>query len=158
MPAEAWALDAVRAEMEVAADTSETRSVAGLRETHGIGHDDLIAVLDQLRQEGLAIEAAPGEWRGPFMDEQADASPARTAARREPREAEEPGMSLAQAERQAGALAVMERREPVGEEKRTTLSRGVAQALDAAALGALVKAGIDEAMEASVAFVFEVAP
>jgi hypothetical protein len=53
----------------VAAETDETRGVEGLCEELGIVPSVMAGLLDELREHGKAIEAAPGEWRGPMQDE-----------------------------------------------------------------------------------------
>lgn len=150
MPAEGWAIDAVANELALARDGGEMRSVSALQEACGVGHEDLMAVLDVMRERGSAVEAAPGEWRQPFEDEVAP-----PAAEDEPQAPEAPaGMSLAEAERAAAVAAPAFTRAAVGE-ATASLPRAMADVLDAAAIGSLVKAGIDSCPVGQT-FVFEV--
>jgi hypothetical protein len=152
MPAEGWAIDAVANELALARDAGEMRSVSALQEACGVGHEDLMAVLDVMRERGSAVEAAPGEWRQPFEDEVAP-----PAAEDAPQAPEAPGgMSLAEAEMRTGPgrAGTVPARALVGE-ATASLPRAMADVLDAAAIGALVKAGI-ESCPVGQTFVFEV--
>lgn len=153
MAAEPGLMAEVEAEFARARDMSETRTLADLRDAVGAGHDDLMEVIGELQDGGRISEVAPGEYM------RADPRGEHVPARRDHSEGE-PGISLAEAERRldrAGPVRATMKVTP-GSENRTVLSKGVARALDAETLGALVKAGIDEAIEEGRAFVFEVAP
>jgi hypothetical protein len=66
--------------------------------------------------------------------------------------------SLAEAERAAGRGAPSQGGRPPESEKRVELPIGVAGALDEAALGKIVKAGIEEAQAVGASFVLKVSP
>jgi hypothetical protein len=139
-------------ELRRGSDAGDFRSRAQLQQACGVGAGDLGAILDSLRAEGVASELAPDEWA------LADSPAAGGEAAAVPEvEEEEPGRPGGQWE--PPELPGRPRVPRVeGEESRVTLTQGVAGALDEQALGALVKAGIDEAKEASATFVFEVTP
>lgn len=130
-------------ELEVAGEQGQTMSVAALRDHFELGHDDLLEALDALREHGQAVEAAPGEWRGPMADELPQPEPPRvrvSVADEEPPEREPlPRGTLLSS---SGATV--------------RLTPGVADALNAEALGAIVKAGIEEAKALGEPFVLEV--
>lgn len=133
----------------IASETGDARSFPSLQEELGVGHDDLAGMLDRLREHGQAIEAAPGEWRGPMADElpreqEPEAEPESPRVR-----VDAPADDLPEPGR--GFLS-----EAVTFGATVRLTPGVAAALDAPALGAIVKAGIDEAKEAGVPFILEV--
>lgn len=134
-----------------AGDIGEGRSRAQLREAVGIGAGDLDRVLDELSANGDVTEAEPDRWE-PAGDRW-EPEPAAAG------EAELPGRPREEAEAPAAAPDVDE---PFGgggaEDKRVELSAGVAGMLDEATLGKIVKAGIDEAAGAGVAFEFVVLP
>lgn len=138
-------------ELAQARDVSETRSFAELREATGLGHEDLTSVLEAMNAGGDVREETPGEYVLMHDDD--------IGVERES-EVDDPGVSLEEAERRAAAGPMTPRRARRGETetapRKVSLTRGVAAALDAAALGALVKAGIDEAAEQNATFVFEV--
>lgn len=145
----------------VAKDSGEPASEALLQEECGLGHDDLHGVLDQLREHGMAEEVAPGEWQAP-----SDRVPARALEVEVP---DEPDDRV-----EAARAAMRERDEMSSEVQRLLGSRAggssfagaptvrlttaIANALDAEALGKLVKAGIDEATAHDQPFTLEVAP
>lgn len=142
----------------IASDLGEARSFASLREELGIGHEDLEAALGVLREHGKAQELTPGEWSGPDGDA---LEPEHVA------EAERVVVSVSGPDGES----VEDDRAPLGRaevsvqtgswaiEPTVRLTMAIAQSLDAQALGALVKAGIDDAAtrEGEV-FVLEVLP
>lgn len=146
----------IETELEQARDISQTRSLAELREATGAGHDDLMEALAELQDDGRVSEVAPGEYMraDTGVIEHVDVPPARRNGHAD--DVEEPGISLAEAER--GRPAQPGRYPARGGERKTTLTRGVAAALDEESLGRLVKAGMDEAAAAGAIFVFEVTP
>jgi hypothetical protein len=158
MTAEAWAIEEVRTKLTLASDQGETMGIGELREEVGIGHDDLMSVLDSLRESGDAVEHTPGEWRTPYDDEREDTgsdeageAAARAALDRRDGRAEEdekPGARAAPAP-QTGTL------EGGG---GVVLTMAVASALDAETIGKLVEAGITEAKADDRAFVLRVEP
>lgn len=144
-------VELVRDEMRRVTDRGELASRAMLRDAVGIGAGDLQAALDALRDAGEASEVEPDGYRL-GVEEEAPA-PARV-------EEPEPGVSLAEAEagapRRQTAVQIGDYREEYSS-AQVTMPRAVADVLDAAALGALLKAGIDTAA-AGETFVFEVTP
>jgi hypothetical protein len=139
MPAEKWAKDAVLNELAVARDASETRTFEDLRETIGIGHEDLQAAITELGDAAKLSEVAPSEYV--LLDTNAAAREQAAAA------VDEPGVSLEEAEAQAGGMPRTRAaaRAAGAANSRVVLPRSVAQSLDEAALGQIVKAGIDGA-------------
>lgn len=143
----------------VAADLGEARSEASLREELGLGAHDLQSVLGLLREHGKAFEETPGEWRGPLMDEGANAPVVVSVS-----DAVDPDASPAAMH--AAALEAMAHRGPdmtalpfapaLSAGATVQLTPGVAAALSAEALGAVVKAGIDEAIAAGMPFVLRI--
>lgn len=125
----------VEAELARARDVSETRTLADLREATGAGHDDLTEVLDELREAGRISEVAPGEYL-PFDSMAAAREGAAQRRQNGAAEVPEPGVSLREAESARAARTTV---------SRVVLPRAVAQSLDEAALGQIVKAGIDGA-------------
>jgi biotin operon repressor len=157
---ERWMTDGVRAQLVAAAQINDTISVDRLREEVGIGHADLSATLDLLREEGAAVEEAPGEWTArqaerSRVDDDVDARAqelldrfdGKTPGEMSPAELEEPA-------RAAPARGVRVRPD-AGE---VVLTMAVASALDAETIGKLVEAGIAEAKEAHREFVLRVMP
>jgi hypothetical protein len=142
MPAEKWAKDAVLNELAVARDASETRSFEDLRATIGIGHEDLQAAVSELGDAGKLSEVAPAEYV--LLDTNAAARESAAAARED---VEEPSISLEEAEARAGGMPRTRAaaRAAGAANSRVVLPRSVAQSLDEAALGQIVKAGIDGA-------------
>jgi hypothetical protein len=137
-------------ELRRISDRGELASRAELQEAVGLGAGDLERALDSLRDRGLASEVEPDGYR--YGEGEPSPAPAR--------EVEEPGVSLAQAER---AAAVVEpprraRARDESDEVLVQLPLAVAKALDAAALGGIVNAGIAEAEQDGVPFIFEVTP
>ena len=157
MTAEAWALEEVSNVLRRLREQGEGVVTAErIRGEVGIGHEDLTDVLAELRERGEISEEAPGEWAVAGEDDG------------------EVGVSLSDAE--ANARAAMDRMD--GKDRRrpaasgdsatppfagvprsgtvagatTRLTVGVADALDAETLGSLVKAGIEEAKQAGVAY------
>lgn len=125
-------------------------SMGELRELTGLGHEDLTAVLDELREAGAAVEAAPGEWRGPYEDEAGEAAARAAMDRRDGRDEEldeeDPGPSPFREER------------PSEEASEVVLTTLIASALDSETIGKLVQAGINEASSERRAFVLRVLP
>lgn len=140
-------------ELRRASDVGELRSRSQLREAVGVGAGDLEAALAALRDAGKATEVEPDAYRL-VQEGDLDDEPAAAAT-------PEPGLSLAEAEARV--------RPPAGTQARArmdgapvagatvTMPRAMVDALDAPALGALLKAGIDSS-EPAVSFVFEVTP
>jgi hypothetical protein len=141
----------VAGELMKAADLGETRSRAELQAAVGIGAGDLDRVLSELRMSGEATEDAPDEWTGAATSTAAPATEheERPAPVEDQDEPELPGRP-----RQPGSTLT-----PADDDdRRVELTMAVAQALDEATLGKLVKAGIDDAREAGVSFEFVVLP
>lgn len=143
-------------ELRRATDTGEPRSFAQLQAACGIGSGDLAVVLRELHQGGLVSQVAPGEW------EMIDALDEESAGEVDPVEAATHPMTFPTAvpahtlpplpgPSWAPVSPLTARRPSVA------MPRAVANVLDAAALGALVKAGIDTAVEGET-FTFEVTP
>lgn len=122
-----------------AADSGGPVSLAAMQEELGVGHDDLSVMLDQLREQGIAAEVAPGEWS------QAVGTPAPAAER-------------AQAESPDGRVTVTVPDASDGEpeigsgvtfspyvDPDVRLTRAIAEKLSDEALGQLVKAGLEDA-------------
>lgn len=172
--AEDWQVQLVRDELARAGDIGEQRSRAQLQETCGLGAGDLDGALNTLREAGEATEEAPDAWAAmPEAVREARAAAAAPAAEPEGdgglpvREAatrtrvagglaEEDLPSLAEAERAAGRGAPSAGGAPPEAVKRVELPLGVADALDEAALGKIVKAGIESAKGVGASFVLVV--
>lgn len=150
MAVEDWQLDAVRDSLQRASDVGETRTRAALQNEVGIGAGDLQGVLDELRQRGELTETAPGEYETLTEELRAERAAARAPA--SAAEEEPPPRARAAAARLAAPPSADD------EMVEVALSRGVAGALDEAALGKLIKAGLDESAEKQTGFRFEVAP
>lgn len=138
--------------LRLATDQGATREFASLREEFEVGHDDMEAMLDLLRTHGKAVEDAPGEWRAPYDDEGVDDDDpeveaglrvsAETDESAQPAAAAQPG----EAQRWGFAGAML---------PHVRLTRSIAAALEAEALGRLVLAGI---ADTDGVFVLEVVP
>lgn len=141
----------------IASDLGEARSFASLREELGIGHEDLEAALGVLREHGKAQELTPGEWSGPDGDA---LEPEHVA------EADRVVVSVPESDSESDTRAPADAasQSPPGPgvlswEPTVRLTMAIAQSLDAQALGALVKAGIDDAATRfGEVFVLEVLP
>lgn len=171
MAAEEYQVALVRDALQRASDIGEQRSRAQLQQECGLGSGDLEAVLEELRGAGEATEVAPDAFEA--MSE--EVREARAAARAddedagaeegadeepEPHEGRGPAHlpSLAEAERAAGRGAPSAGGAPPVAKREVRLTMGVAGALDEAALGQLVKAGIDEARGDGAVFILTVSP
>lgn len=150
----------VRDELHRATDVGETGSRARLQAACALGAGDLEAALATLREAGEITEITPDVFELiPVGErEEREALDAEEAERARV-EAGEP-MALPGAERPpAGAHLAREARRPFAEllaaqQSTVKLTKGVAAALNAETIGALVKAGIEEA--AGGPFVLEV--
>ncbi len=147
--AEQFQKEQVLDELARSTDVGETRSRAQLQAACAIGAGDLDEVLRELHQGGLVSQVAPDEWEAAGVGELAatlhdeDAAPPVRAA---PRADSRPvGLPPAAGHRSTVTTA------------QVSMPRAVADVLDAAALGALLKAGI-ETTNAREVFVFEVTP
>lgn len=137
-----WALDQVRTQLVAAELTHDTVSLETLREEVGIGHEDLMAALDQLREKGEAHEVTPGDWTGGTEEAAAE-----RAGEPPPPPPATPGTEN------------VGRRAPAAEGAgEVVLTMAVASALDAETIGKLVEAGIAEAKAGDRAFVLRVEP
>lgn len=171
--AQDWQVQLVRDELVRATDTGEQRSRAQLQESCGLGAGDLDAALEALRESGEASEVAPDAFEAyPEDVRAARASAAAEPPAAEPAAEEEPGdesgsvermpaplpagLTLAEAERAAGRGAPSRGGIPAAPEKKIELPWEVANALDEAGLGKMVKAGIDAAKTDSARFVLVV--
>jgi hypothetical protein len=163
--AQDWQVQLVRDELARATDTGEQRSRAQLQQACGLGAGDLDAVLDALRTAGEATEEAPDAWAALSEDVRAAraaaaAAPAEPEADADVDEGEDlPGAglpSLAEAERAAGRGAPSRGGMLAMAEKKVELPWEVANALDEAGLGKMVKAGLDAAKADGARFVLVV--
>lgn len=147
MPQPDAVVDLVFDELERSTTVGETRSRAELQAACGLGAGDLTEVLDRLRGEGRITEEAPDEFMTREEDDGEPVQPPALAAvlASRPRDAGPP------TERSAAATLGLNG-------KRVELTAAVATAIGPEGLGNLVTAGIKEASEAGVPFVFEVVP
>lgn len=159
-------------ELRRATDTGDSRSRQQLREACGVGAGDLDAIMGELQAEGVASEQAPDELvlveatpddgqplapAGAEADELIDDEP---EAEPEPEPEPEPpepspwaGESALFPREELRAAVMVER-----PRSTITMSHDVANALEVDTLGRMVAAGIAEAREKGVGFVFEVTP
>lgn len=138
----------------VASESGETRTFAELQDTYGLGHEDLAAALDTLREHGKAVEAAPGEWRGPMADELGSGPPAGAGE-----SADGAGpvvVSVGEGEPEDERPPARWLSESAQVQPTVRLTMAIADALEPQSLGALVKAGIEEARGDGVPFWLEV--
>lgn len=134
----------------VAAETGEPREFASLQEELALGHDDMAVALDSLREHGQAQELAPGMWSGPDGESRLpNPAPRLTVAAPTPEDDDDEDAAEF-GELPRGSTSLLE----AGATVRLTV--GVAAALDAPALGAIVQAGISEAHEQGLPFVLVV--
>lgn len=149
-------LGLVRDELRRTTDRGDVASRAALQAACGLGGGDLQAALDALRVAGEASEAEPDGFVLLSEDEPgAEALLADPDAVRELAQQARAGW-----EPLAGRTAIQignYREEFAGENAQVVMPRAVADVLDAAALGALLKAGISTA-PAGARFVFAVTP
>lgn len=146
-------VDLVRDVLRRATDVGEARSRAALQEEVGLGAGDLQGVLDVLFLAGEASEEAPDEI---VAAPQGEPVPAREPAAAAP----EPGPPRPAEPQPRGPVSAFQAgsyREEYARESTVTMPRAMVDALEAPALGSLLKAGI-EAAEEGVPFVFEVTP
>lgn len=147
MPAEAGAYDQVRLKLVEVGEQGQTITEAELRELFGIGHGDLLEVLNALREEGTAVNVLPSEWRAARPDElpgdEDEGEPADVEAALDhfdgvegrPSRTERPAVHPSA--RSAASLSFGG--------GTVVLTKAVARALDAQTLGAIVTAGIEDA-------------
>lgn len=142
-------------ELTIAAEQGETRRFDELREQLGMGHEDLEQALGTLREHGQAVEASPGEWRGPLMDELEGGRPAGADDDERVRvsvpDASEAGEEEEPAQAGGAALDFL-----APGDATVRLNRAIADALDDESLGKIVKAGL--AGSGDEVFVLEVLP
>jgi hypothetical protein len=143
-------------ELTVAAESGEPMTLAAVQESLGVGHDDAVGALETLREHGKAVEVAPGEWSGPTQDEldaaaasSVEATPRVVVRADVPEEAEDVPR---RARAPAGAEGILTLAEPT-----VRLTMAIAEALDADAIGKLVKAAI-AGTEAGEVFILEITP
>lgn len=149
MPADGTIVELVGDELRRLSDTGELATREGLREAVGVGAGDVEAALDALRDRGFASEVEPNAFRWVADDVEAE-----IVDETEPEPVEE--RTLPPEGTQARARMAAPRQEV--REKRVTLTIAVAKAIGDVGLGNLVLAGITEAEDAGVPFVFEVLP
>lgn len=147
MAAEDWQIVAVAESLKRASDVGETRSRAQLQEECGIGVGDLEAALDVVRERGGAWEVEPGVYSSGVEPVTDDDEPVPVVAEHALAPAAPGGVALPGRPRPARA--------PAADPVRVEMPMGVAGGMDAAALGSIVKAGIEEAQGSQRAFVFE---
>jgi biotin operon repressor len=160
----------------VAADGGESLSLAELQEELAIGHADLMAALEELRELGTAVETAPGEWSGPeaiWTDPPEDppedppVPPAESSPPEEPETApaEPPDRPVSDPEIVPSAQEALSGPAFLGQPMfgwspspatAVRLTPGVAAALSAEALGGMVLAGMEEAKVTGGRFVLVV--
>lgn len=141
MTAEPWALSDVEDALDRARDEGGGATLVALREEVGIGHEDLKDVLSVLRERGEAVEAAPGEWRRPFDDEQAtQRSHAVEAEDGEDGVAVDDPAPVQRGARRGSVLVATD-------DGQVVLTAKVLQALDAETIGKIVQAGVEDAGE-----------
>lgn len=148
----------VEALLTAATEQNETWTIERLMDELGTSESDVAEALDQLRSVGKAMEDTPGEWRGPYeyerRSEVGEPGPVTVTVSEDDGEPGEtfvrdtftgrPGTRLEEHAGEYGAVweGVVES-QPVS----ARLTRGMATALGAEALGALVQAGIEETPE-----------
>lgn len=146
--------------LTVARETNDTLTEAVLMDELGCGHNDLTAMLDTLREHGKAVQESPGEWVA------GDGEPAQA-------ESERVKVHLVENEPEGDDAAAIERApvdalEPITPQwtglvppfitpADVRLTRAMVAALDPAALGALIQAGL-EGVEDGAVFRIEVMP
>lgn len=138
----------------VAAETGQNLTVTALMgEVPGVDVAGITATLQALREVGKAFEDAPGEWRGPYEDEIA----AVAAGEPEPIVVSVPAPETPDEGPPDWFGQSDNRRRPqVSAGPTVKLTPAIAAALSAESLGAVVKAGIDEADKAGIPFILEV--
>lgn len=152
-------------ELLMAAERGETLSIAEMQEIAGAGHDDLMAMLDTLREHGKAVEDAPGDWRGPLQDEldaiaAADRKPDPVRVSVPDHESENGGGRAAELAELAGRQRIETEPAPAewfGPDPTVRLTRSIAEALDAEALGKVVQAAL-QGLDDSEPFLLEILP
>lgn len=135
MTAEPWLIGEVSRVIDMASDESRLVSVEEMRNEIGAGHDDLVEALDELRVRGDAVEGAPSEWRRPYDDESIDAVVETDAA-----VGPQGRAVVEQAKRGAGTAIQLE----VGG-GQVVLTAKVLAALTEETIGAIVRAGVEDA-------------
>jgi hypothetical protein len=148
-------------ELTVAAEQGETREFGRLREEFGVGTQELQAMLDALREHGKAVEEAPGEWRGPTLDE-VDSAPVESPRVMVSADVPEDEGGMVPADGRiierhghGGLPAAMFAGQQADPNVRLTMA--IAEALEAEALGQLVKAAIAGLPEHE-SFILEITP
>lgn len=129
----------------VAAEQGEPISEGRLREELGVGHDDLRGMLAQLSDRGMASEVAPGSWTAGVAE--AESMPEPVVVSVAERAEASPRLADAPDALQAGVMV----------DATVRITRGIAHALDAEALGKLLLAGLADTGDDDV-FVLEIVP
>lgn len=132
-----------------AREQGETVPEAKLREDFGLGHDDLRGILEQLAGRGMAQEVTPGDWESIDTREE---EPVEADSGRVRVNVPEPGDEPEAQEEEPFAPEPFLMSQPT-----VRLTVAIADALDAEALGKLVKAGIEDSADDEV-FVLEIVP
>lgn len=150
---EPYGVGLLRDELSRATDIGESRTRVALREASGLGAGDLEVGLAWLREAGEITEVTPDGFElvvggEPLGGEDEGATSLPSGEPMALPGAPPPGVRLARAAHRPFADLLETQRSTV------KLTKGVAAALDAATIGALVKAGIEEA--AGGPFVLEV--
>jgi hypothetical protein len=155
--APAETIEGIRLKIVERSEQGETTHEADLREEFGIGHDDLLNVLNDLRERGEIVMELPSEWRAPVdggvPNAEAEAALTRALDHRDGKDGDdlppEPDDGDRPFARQRPALAAGE-----GE---IVLTKGVLTVMDDETIGKIVKAGVAEAGEVADEFVLRVA-
>lgn len=144
----------------VAAEQGEPISEGRLREELGVGHDDLRGMLAQLSDRGMASEVAPGSWTAGVAEAESMPEPVVVSvaerAEASPRLADAPDARQGRGERQGRDIEQW-LQAGVMVDATVRITRGIAHALDAEALGKLLLAGLADTGDDDV-FVLEIVP
>lgn len=142
----------------VAQETGETMGVARLSDELGVGHNDLLEMLGTLREVGKAHEETPGEWirgYGVVPDDGAPEGGRVEVSGGDPGEVDGPPARGVEVDAVGQAFGGEFFAVPAAAQVR--LTRAMVDALEPAALGALIAAGVSGVADGEV-FRFEVTP
>lgn len=150
-------------QLEMAAERGETMTINALRtEFDGSGSpatvDEVLEMLGTLRQHGKAIEEAPGEWRGPTLDElERMEEPARVTVTLPETPDGPPDPDEVRNGAGRALVRQLEQSFGGGVEPTVRITQAIAEQMTAEALGQLVAAGLKSVAEGET-FLLEVLP
>lgn len=144
-----WAANELADALIVARDTNRLATVGELRERVGMGDGDVRRVLNALRESGEAVEEAPDMWRAPYEGDGVSTPGSSSGAAT---------VADVRDERDAPSHPVVMEgvRAQTAWPPAVVMPAPVLAVMDNETVGAIVKAGVEDAARRGAPFVLEV--